>query len=386
MANASPHRFLPRAGLAVLVPFWLLLLVVFGCTAMLQIDRQTRISPQLSPLVAGPFQSHALEFVVAEATRQKRDDAFNKAVTLIERRPLPADTLYLASLAAVGAGHNDVADATMALAASRGWRATLPNLLALKGSVEAQDWEGSVYRLAALHRMNATTGVTKQALAYVAESAGGRQAIADYAAGDPKFAFFVLRSAIETVPLPAAIDVIERTRAKGASFACTDLGNVANALLRRGKAAEARGLWPERCQKIAPDNFALIASPTGGTENDPFAWRWRTAPGLSRSFSGGEVRIRNSDPLERVFAERLLALQPGRYVIKWKSANSAQSGMERAADIKLSVACYPRSGRAGVEFMGTEYVLTVDEQCPVQRIELRTSRGQAAITGFTISG
>lgn len=386
MANARLDRQEPGAGLWGHALFWLVLLGIFGCTAMLQIDRQARLSPQLSRLVAGPFQSHALEYLVAEAAREKRADAYAKGVMLVERRPVPADTLYLASLAAVTAGRNDVADASMALAAARGWRATLPNLLALRGAFEVQDWEGSVHRLAALYRMNSITDVTRQGLAVVAERAEGREAIANYAAKDPKFAFFVLRSAIDNIPLPAAIDVIERTRTKGASFACADLAGVSGALLRRGQAKAAQGLWPAHCRQVAPGNDSLVAIPASQTVTDPFAWRWRKAPGLSRSFSGDEVRIRNTDPLERVFAERTLALDPGQYVVKWQTAGSSRPGLDRAADIRLRVSCYPRSARAGLEFMGTEYVLAVDEKCPVQQIELRTSRGQAVISDFNISG
>ena len=366
--------------------YFLALALLLVCTALLQLDRQTRIAPQLSRLVPYPFQSQALELNVAEAIRIKNPDAFRMAVDLIERRPIPADTLYMASLAAVEAGEDDVADATMGLAASRGWRVTLPNLLALQGAFMGEDWEGSVLRLAALVRMNSTPEVTSQGLSLIAEREAGREAIANYAATDPKFAFFALRSSIDSVKLTSAVDIIDRIRAKGGEFTCPDLAWVTGALLRRAAADEANNLWPKRCVIADPADTSLNRKSLAAGSADPFGWQWKKSPGLSRTFRGGEVEIRNSDPLEKTFATRVITLDPGNYVVRWERGEGATGSdvMAQEVEVSLAVSCYPRSAMADLVFRGTEYELTISEACPVQQLDLRMGRGKAVLRNFVI--
>lgn len=367
-------------ALALRVTIWLSLLAIAAVTTMLQTDRQTRLSPQLYSVVPDFFKSQALEHENDQAVRQKSSNAFELARTYVERRPVPAQGLTFLSLAAVGRGDNELADQAMALAAARGWRNTIPNLLALGGAYAAGDMEGAVHRLAALGRMQAGDQVSRQGLAIIAASAEGRRALADYAKRDPAMAFMILRSSLEVIEPELAVAMVREIRAGGGQFRCPDIRWIVTSLLRIGKGADAADLWDRDCAEAEErDAKGELAN---ANPNDPFAWHIKRAPGLSRSLRQDHVRFRNKDPLDRIVAERFLMLKPGRYRVEALSKPPVNRTTTREARLVIMAGCRPDRGSQPID--PDENVLTVAADCPVQHLSLQIGRGEARVTDVIV--
>lgn len=359
---------------------WALLLAIAGVTVSLQIDRQTRLSPQLFAVVPGPFKSQALEPEADLAVKRKAANAYELAREFVQRRPVPSLGLTLLSLSAVEKRDNQLADDAMALAASRGWRGTVPNLLALGGAYAAGDLEGAVHRLAALGRMQAGEQITKQGLAIISASPEGRAVLSDYAKRDPAMAFMVLRSSLEVIRPELAVEMVRDIKAGGGTFSCPDIRWIVTSLLRLGKGSEALELWGKGCELAPPsDRKGALAS---ADPADPFAWQLQRAPGLSRSIRSDHVRFRNKDPLDRIVADRFLVLKPGRYRIEALTEAPVNRASTREARVTLLAGCRPSDVRRPIN--RDTNVIDVPADCPVLQLSLRINRGEARVKDVAI--
>lgn len=364
-----------QIGTPVRIGVWAFLLVIALVTAGLQIDRQTRVSPQLFAVVPGLFKSQALMAETDAAITRKLPGNAALARQLVERRPVPAESLVLLSLSAVEEGQNDLADASMTLAASRGWRVPLANLLALAGAYGAGDYDGAVLRLAALNRLQPGDDMIDQGVRTIIASSEGRDALAAYAGRDSAMANAVLAATSQEIDPEVAMEMIVRTREAGAEFDCANLRWATMSQLRRGNASAAEGIWDSACAENPRDDASALKLAVD--ESDPFAWHLLREADLSRSTRSDHIRIRNKGSLVRTAAQRYATLEPGTYRIRPITRTSNNYISRDQADVRIAVSCKP--GPQVRTLDDIDSVIEIGGECLVQLVSLQVGQGTVQI-------
>ncbi len=364
-----------QIGTPVRIGVWAVLLVIAVVTAGLQIDRQTRVSPQLFALVPDLFKSQALMAETDAAIARKLSGNAALARQLVERRPVPAESLVLLSLSAVQEGENDLADASMTLAASRGWRVPLANLLALAGAYAARDYDAAILRLAALNRLRPGDDMVDQGVRTITASPEGRDALAAYAGRDPAMANAVLAAISKEIDPDVMMEMIVRTREAGAQFDCGNLRWATMNQLRRGNASAAKGIWDTACAENPRDDASALKLAVD--ESDPFAWHLLHEADLSHSTRSDHIRIRNKGSLVRTAAQRYATLEPGTYRIRSITRTSSNYISRDQADVRIGVSCKPGSQVRTLDDIDS--MIEIGGECPVQLVSLQVGRGTVQI-------
>lgn len=131
---------------------WFIALIAVACiTVFAQLDRQSRISPQIAGAVPESFASFALRHRAAASVSQgEAVSADSTARSLVARRPMPAENLRLFAQARALSGDEKVAAAATLQAARRGWRDPVAQRAMMEMALAAGDHREAARRLAAL--------------------------------------------------------------------------------------------------------------------------------------------------------------------------------------------------------------------------------------------
>lgn len=374
----------PGSVLLRRIGVWSVLMGIFAGTFFLQLDRQTRLTPQLGPMVPDAFASQALSTIVDAALVQEREDAYSMATNLLARRPIPAESLAAFSLAAAAEDDLERANSAMSLAAGRSWRVALVNGLALQGAYAAQDYLSATLRLAALSQTEVSDDAIATGLALLSQDEDGRKAIIDYASENPKFAANIIRVLPSAVNSADSASIVSRFREAAIDVPCDDLARITRAMLREGDAGAAVTAWRGACRRVDRDDMEFAQDKLVGMAVDPFAWTLRPQPGISVSPNDRGVVFRNRDHIARVVAERTLVLEPGSYDFSVTLAPKNSVATMPAAKVSIETACYPRSARIRHSWQTGLYRIEVGNDCLVQQLRLVVARGSAEITSLQL--
>lgn len=233
---------------------WITALLGIGAlTTVLQLDRQSELSPDMAPRVPAPLRNYAQVVIAANALEHSdKAAALAAAETLVRRRPMPAEHLTLLAAAQAQSGKADQANYTIQLAATRGWREPLAQQTMLRLAVAAGDKAEAGRRYAALFRSNATPDalLIELAPAVLGEPGGtGQQTFAQVLAGAPRWYEMFLQRGNAVMPPATFADVLGLALEKGALFDCAQLKATAQSLAARDPAAAAKLAAPvtRRC-------------------------------------------------------------------------------------------------------------------------------------------
>ncbi|ANY19406.1 hypothetical protein A6F68_00880 [Tsuneonella dongtanensis] len=156
---------------------WIALMVLLaGVAVCAQIDRATVNDPALAVLVPGPFRAFAQAPLAAAAlVGTDGDAAIKEAQVLVRRRPVPAEHLFLLSMANLTSGDPQGFAKAFELSTRRGWRARPVQATAARAALDTGDVEAAANRIAALWALgpdDETRALTKELL----DRPGGRAA------------------------------------------------------------------------------------------------------------------------------------------------------------------------------------------------------------------
>lgn len=131
---------------------WLFGLAFIGLiAAFAQVDRQSRISPEVARYVPEVFASFAQRHATARDLLDRNPEiATEVARNLVANRPMPAENLRMYAQACALAGDEQQAAAAIVQAAQRGWRDEPTQRAMLEIALEAGDRREAARRLAAL--------------------------------------------------------------------------------------------------------------------------------------------------------------------------------------------------------------------------------------------
>lgn len=133
------------------------LLAIAVVTAAVQLDRQSAMQPFFAPLTPEPLRGFAQAQLARTAILSGSDQsALDEASKLVERRPIPAESLRALAQAQLKAGKADEALLTIQIAAQRGWRDPAAQEAMLRLAVAAGDEAEAARRYTALFLQNRT--------------------------------------------------------------------------------------------------------------------------------------------------------------------------------------------------------------------------------------
>ena len=204
-----------------------------------QLDRQSRRTPILAPLVPPMFRNYAQSQEVYNTVRSAEPSkALAEARLLVQRRPIPSEHLSLLAIAMVRNGDNGKAFLLVQKAAQRGWRDSLAQQAMLKIAMDVGDMAEASRRLAALWGIDETQMPLAEATAKVLASAEGRKAMASTMSADGRWisAFLARSSAVKPQHLA---ETLAMAAAQGARLDCSQLQRIESAYMRQKLDTEA---------------------------------------------------------------------------------------------------------------------------------------------------
>jgi len=220
---------------------WYVLVIMLALIAVgAQLDRQTRRDPNLASLVPAPFRSFAQEHIVrASLQAHKKEGALREAITLVRRRPVPAENLFLLAGAQFAAGHGEEAGQALDLSASRGWRASQVQRIMIAVALKNGMVEAASARLLALWSI----GTDKKHLApftqQVLQADGGPEAFGKMVAQSRFAGNTILRESLQMSTAQQYARMIHAANVAGAQFDCSVVKNQARYLTENGFLVEA---------------------------------------------------------------------------------------------------------------------------------------------------
>lgn len=220
---------------------------VAAITMVVQIDRQSRVTPGLAAMVPAPFRAFSQAHVTAAAMTRNDDPqaALDQARLLIQRRPIPAEHLSLLALAQFRAGQEAEAGLSVQIAAKRGWRDQTAQEATLRLALAAGDGAEAARRYGALllspkSRDALLIELGPQVFGPRARpNRASREAFVAIVAGSDRWLAGLLNRGSRVMPGEAFADMVISSRARGTPYSCSELQRAAAALSRRDPAASA---------------------------------------------------------------------------------------------------------------------------------------------------
>lgn len=204
--------------------WWTFLGVIAIVTASVQLDRQSAVVTQIAPNVPSPARGFAQSQIVAQALlAQDNDRAVSEARRLVERRPIPAESLRLLAQAQFAAGQTDQSALTIQYAAQRGWRDPLAQESMLRLALAADDAPEAARRFAALFLFQGTDDALLEELAPMVlgqPGGAGRQTLTDIVAGAERWHPHFVRRGARVLPAEGFVEIVIEAAAQGAIFEC----------------------------------------------------------------------------------------------------------------------------------------------------------------------
>ena len=196
----------------VLWPPIMLMIALF--TTAVQLDRQARYSPGVSPYVPAPARSFAQYHTARDALANGTpEQALAEASRLVIRRPMEAAHLRMLAQAQVAAGDTNAAYQTIQQAAKRGWRDPQTQEAMLAIALSAGDDAEAARRLAALWVLDPQNERLPLLAQQVLASEEARQTFADVAAGADRWRGRFLQSGDRAFPPEVHADIAARITA-----------------------------------------------------------------------------------------------------------------------------------------------------------------------------
>lgn len=139
------------------VIWWLALALLAAVVIVAQIDRETSSRPELSALVPEPFRGFAQpNMTMLSLAMGSPADTQVEARTLVRRRPIPAENLYLLALADLNAGDKEAYARAFEVATTRGWRSVPVQIAAAEAAIGRGDAASAAPRVAAVWAVEGT--------------------------------------------------------------------------------------------------------------------------------------------------------------------------------------------------------------------------------------
>lgn len=217
------------------------MLILAALIILLQIDRQSELTPSLAALVPAPLRSDSQFQTAAKAIESDNAQrALAETRKLVMRRPVPAEHLTMLAIAQTKAGQLEQAGVTIQIAGQRGWRDPLAQETVLRIALAAGDKAEAARRYAALFLQAATPNELLRELgpAVLDDTDGpGQRTLVDIISGTDRWNDAFLRRGVQVMQPSTFADIAAATIERGARYDCGTLEQTIKALRQREAAA-----------------------------------------------------------------------------------------------------------------------------------------------------
>lgn len=226
-----------------------LLLVVAGAVVVAELDRASRRDARIAERVPAPFRSFAQEQItLARIKAGDKDGGLSAARTLVRRRPIPADNLFLLAVANNIAGHSKMADEVLGVSAVRGWRVPQIQLAMIYAALANGKVDVASARLLALWETGSDDDVLAQPVSAVFAAPGGPEAFGRSIASSHTLTDSIVQRMPQFVSPSAYMRMIDASVAAGRRFGCAQLQLQAAAFQQAGNQSDSQKLQQLACR------------------------------------------------------------------------------------------------------------------------------------------
>jgi hypothetical protein len=231
------------------VLLWVLLAALAAIVVIVQIDRQAYHDPAAIAFSPPATSVVARQRMIELALVSGHADAATLAASrrLVRWRPVPAHNLVLYAQSAQLAGEQDQLLPALEVAALRGWREPLLQVMAGRAALLSGDADGAANRIAALIATGAVPAERRLLLAELMQQAPGRAALARLFARPGYYSPRLWGSLTESGSPQQVLDIARRARQAGIVLDCEDLGVLADRWRRNSLDREADRLLAIGC-------------------------------------------------------------------------------------------------------------------------------------------
>lgn len=217
------------------------LLVLAAITVSVQLDRQSAVLPSMAELTPEPARGFAQAQITARALQNGPPErALTEARKLVDRRPLPAETLRLLAQAQFAAGEVEEGLVTVQVAAKRGWRDPVAQESMLRLAIAVGDEAEAARRYTALILQSRTGDALLEefgSILFTTENDIAARSLIDILVGTDRWSSAFLRRGARVLPPDAFGRIVAIAAAEGANFDC----NVLQAATRSAAARSEAG-------------------------------------------------------------------------------------------------------------------------------------------------
>ncbi|MEL7691462.1 hypothetical protein [Citromicrobium bathyomarinum] len=351
----------------------------------LQLDFATQARPALSPWIPEIFRAHAYQPLTLKDLRNKNTEkARVHARFLIERRPIPAESLTLLAVASLDA-EPAIASRALLASATRGWREPLVQSAVINAALADKDWRVLSERLDALQRTGKIDAIPTNVWNTLLSHDEGRRALADRLAQDPVWMSRFLNMAGRQISANIFAATISEIHSQRGTIDCHELSRTATRLIRQGHSRQASTIWGGDCAASISSMPYRFQHGGDGKVAGPFDWSYPPSPGIRRDFTARNnswaISYRHSDRLRGVLAERFIDLQAGNYVMMIDA--DARSSSTISPEIKCFGNRY-NVRPVSLSQVGSAWQLKIPQTCPVQMLRLKVTQGEGRVNDVEI--
>lgn len=339
-----------------------------------QLDHEAAHRPALAKYVPEAFREEALLQLAARDV--DAPDGLETAKLLVERRPVPAESLSVLTLAAFHAGDEALAARALGEAATRGWRNPMAQQAMFESGVAVGNWDVALGRLVALWRAGRRDELLVSYMQRVVDSPEGRAALLGRFSTDGAWLdeFFVW--APSKLTPRAFTQLVDEASTLGLPVKCEAFRRSAFQLANSGEAEALQRIWSGQCAKgSAPSGSFRWTQPSA--KGGPLDWNYAPDSGVEWSLSSDEpspaLAVRNRDSLAASAARRFDVLPAGTHGVRITMKGRASPG-----DAALKVICIDSAGKArgaaNLDASSSDLSLPIPADCPVQRFDLMVGR------------
>lgn len=227
----------------------------YGCLLVLallatatELDVMSRYDVRVVSYIPGPFRNYAQTRVteMALAGPDPRT-ALAEARTLVQRRPIPTDSLFLLASAYQFSGDEHNANEAFAQSTARGWRNPVVEQIMVATALQHGDIATAAAHLLALWSLGIDTPERDSLTQQVLAAPGGAEAYGKLLATSHFAQDAAMQGATTLVPTRDFVRMVHAAIVAGARFDCSRLTTQAGVLARQGDTDEAALLASPSC-------------------------------------------------------------------------------------------------------------------------------------------
>lgn len=387
--SAKPHE-----GARVNWIHWIERIGLFGLLSAISIglglDSASAISPAFVEGVPKIFRSQSS--VVASNVELASEDfatAYESASGAVLKQPLDPEALFVTGVAANELGKRELASSAVGAAAGLGWRNIAAQVAVLQGAVNQRHWQAAAPRIAAIVRLDRLDPLPPEAVRHIIDDPVGKNVLAKEYVRQPRGWSALSSWLFHQVGTQEMVSFLSTLSDATKATDCASLANQARSLLGSSGYGYVDAAWSGRCTK-GHSTARVVEFPNSAADGvvGPFDWMFPSQGAISWSVQASEIgpviSAMNSDPINRVLAQRVAMLKPGLYHVSIGLLTEGRIDYDNplaSRRINIVAACTGASHVNDSKFPrnhgeSRDLVIEVPRGCPVQIVSVYIPPGE----------